>query len=345
MRTKLLLGCLSLLTLLFAACGPENKSVTEPLTPEEAQKLAKKYENFLTIYENQIYHEVNKYPENSLTKQRLRKLTYGDFMDFYTKIFDTEWVAQTEKRIDAEWEEKYDMKKLTPRLNAMADSIITAWEKYEKESDPSTYASVELVDIKKSAYVVLKITPLKGDIDKIKISYRLFHTKEELPYRVNDQMGGGEVIVEKPISQPIVVENEMTLSIGYPGLNPSYYDYFYNTPIEKIKQSCKLDASVTEVKKNGETINWLTISDKKPYCVYDYKEFVKKGDTSSSEYMRERDSFIHDYIDRNYEKKSSYHSTQIMKVQYELNPLAFLLYYGESFTNVSLELWGMEPLN
>ena len=43
----------------FSACTPENKSVTEPLTPEETEEIDKKYPGFSYNYETYIYPKVN----------------------------------------------------------------------------------------------------------------------------------------------------------------------------------------------------------------------------------------------------------------------------------------------
>lgn len=37
---------LGMLLFAFSACTPENKSVTEPLTPEETEEIDKKYPGF-----------------------------------------------------------------------------------------------------------------------------------------------------------------------------------------------------------------------------------------------------------------------------------------------------------
>ena len=109
--TKFLLALVCLLAL--SACGPEHKSVLEPLTPEEADELAGKYEHFINIYERVIFPKVDKLPEHSLFRQKLEKLTYGDFMEFYL-LDKEEW----EKRFSEEWKQRYDMN----RLNQQVDS-------------------------------------------------------------------------------------------------------------------------------------------------------------------------------------------------------------------------------
>lgn len=115
--TKFLLALVCLLAL--SACGPEHKSVLEPLTPEEADELAGKYEYFINIYERVIFPRVDKLPENSLFRQRLEKLTYGDFAKFYL-LDEKEWKEQ----FSGEWKQRYDMN----RLNQQVDSIVAYWK-------------------------------------------------------------------------------------------------------------------------------------------------------------------------------------------------------------------------
>lgn len=118
METRAILVVL-ILSLTFSACGPEHKSVLDPLTPEEADELAGKYEHFIGIYERVIFPKVDKLPENSLFRQRLEKLTYGDFAEFYL-LDETEW----KERFSEEWKRQYDMN----RLDQQVDSIMDYWK-------------------------------------------------------------------------------------------------------------------------------------------------------------------------------------------------------------------------
>ena len=56
---------LGMLLFAFSACTPENKSVTEPLTPEETEEIDKKYPGFSYNYETYIYPKVNKLSKSS----------------------------------------------------------------------------------------------------------------------------------------------------------------------------------------------------------------------------------------------------------------------------------------
>lgn len=188
MKTKILLASL-ILTLTFSACGPEHKSVLEPLTPEEADNLVGKYDHFLDIYEHIIFPKVNQLSSQSLLKQRLKDLSYGDFMEFYNRLLDNDY----KERASEEWDKKYDLVELTRQVDSMADSIEAYWENYKENESPRSYISVELLDIEKKSWVddswgysrnkldvslKLKVIPMKGKIDKLSVGY--VYTKEIL---------------------------------------------------------------------------------------------------------------------------------------------------------------------
>ena len=135
---------LGMLLFAFSACTPENKSVTEPLTPEETEEIDKKYPGFSYNYETYIYPKVNKLSKSSSFYLKLKKLTYADFMDFIQKqlqLHESKWEKQAEEKAIQEWNKKFDIEKLTHRLDAMTDSIITSWENYYKENNLNTYLS------------------------------------------------------------------------------------------------------------------------------------------------------------------------------------------------------------
>ena len=54
---------------LSAYGGPLDKSVTEPLTPEESEEVAQKFPNFVGVYERLIFPEVRKWDDHSLTNK------------------------------------------------------------------------------------------------------------------------------------------------------------------------------------------------------------------------------------------------------------------------------------
>ena len=51
---------LGMLLFAFSACTPENKSVTEPLTPEETEEIDKKYPGFSYNGKNRLRRKLYK---------------------------------------------------------------------------------------------------------------------------------------------------------------------------------------------------------------------------------------------------------------------------------------------
>lgn len=323
------------LTLVLSACGgPLNKPVTEPLTLEEVETIAKKYDDFKREYEHEIFPKIDKMMDNSLEKQQYEKLTYGDYMKFRELYFHNDW----KERFGREWEQRFDEEKLTRQLDSMVDSIISYWDNYMIENAPSTYVSIELTEIIKSVSeswggrhldvsARLKVVPLRGKIDKMSVSYVLYRTDktDHETYTIAEHLGSGKIEIESPFDTPIVVDSKLSVSNNWIS---RWYDYVCDTPADVLKKKCKLYAPSPELMVGGENIDLMALYDKRPSYVYEYKE--AKSDTSSSSYKSSREKFIKKCIDKDYyADKSDYISMRECQTLYEYNPLAYLLYFGK----------------
>lgn len=321
----------------LSACGgPLNKSVTEPLTPEEMETIAKKYNSFKYEYEHKIFPKINKMIDKSLEKQQFKKLTYGDYIKFREYWLNNNW----DEQFGPEWEKRFDDEKLTKQLDSMVDSIIQYWDNYIIENGPSTYVSIELLEITKSVSsswigtplttvsARLKIVPLRGKIDKMSASYTLYRTDKTDPktYKIGEELGSGTIEIETPFDDPITIESKLSVNNSWMG---RWYDYVCNTPVEILKEKCKLHAPLPELIVKGENIDILTLIRKRPSYVYGYKE--ARNNTASSEYKADREKFIQEYIDKDYyADKSVYISKREYQTLYEYNPLAYDLCFGEN---------------
>ena len=323
-------------SLALTACGPEHKSVLEPLTPEEADELAGKYEHFINIYERVIFPKVDKLSENSLFRQRLEELTYGDFMEFYKQVHDNDY----EERASEEWDKKYDLEKLTRQLDSMADSIDAYWNNYKETESPESYISVEFLDMEKKSRVdnswgfavnyldvslKLKVTPLKGKIDKLSVSYVLYKGNEPT---VGALVGSGKIEIDSPFDSPKIVSSKLSIGDYKPWVNYEDYEaYIRNNSIETIKRQCHISLSSPTLTIDGKLFNNRVFYDKIPYYANRYKELRK--DTASSDYKLCRDIFIKEEIDKTYDEKDMWVFRRECQMEYEFNPVAYALFYGE----------------
>ena len=335
MKTKTLLAGL-VLTLTFSACGPEHKSVLEPLTPEEADNLAGKYDGFLSIYEHIIFPKVNQLSSQSLLKQRLKDLSYGDFMEFYNQIFDNDY----EERASEEWDKKYDLVALTRQVDSMADSIEAYWENYKENESPRSYISVELLDIEKKSWVddffgytqnkldvslKLKVIPMKGKIDKLSVSYELYKGDT---YNLGARVGSGKIEINTPFDAPVTVTSKLEVPDYKPWINSMDYEkYIRNNSVEAIMKQCHISMNSPELTIDGMTYNMKIFWDKIPYYATHYKEL--RQDTASADYKDCRDTFIKEEIDMTYDKKETWVYIHKTRMDYDFNPLAFTFFYGE----------------
>ena len=328
-----------ILLLTFTACGPEHKSVLEPLTPEEAEELSGKYKQFkfINIYERVIFPKVDKIPENSLFRQRLEKLTYGDFMEFYKQLFYNDY----KKRASEEWDKKYDLKKLTQQLDSMTDSIDAYWNNYKEKESPESYISVEFLDMEKKSWVdnswgfavnqlnvslKLKVTPLKGKIDKLSVSYVLYKGSK---HTVRAHVGGGKIEIDSPFDSPIIVSSQLAIGDYKPWVdNEDYKAYIRNNSIETIKKQCHISLDSPTLTIDGKQFDMMVFYDKIPYYANRYKELRK--DTTSSDYKLCRDVFIRGEIDKTYYEKDTWVFRRECQMEYEYNPVAYTLFYGEN---------------
>lgn len=332
--TKILLGLVC--SLVLSACDPEHKSVLESLTPEEADELAGKYEDFIDIYERVIFPKVDKLPEHSLFRQRLEKLTYGDFMEFHRQLFDNDY----KERASKEWDERYDLEKLTRQLDSMTDSIDAYWNDYKKNESPSSYISVEFLDMEKKSWVddswgftvnkldvslKLKVTPLKGKIDKLSVSYALYKGSE---HTLGAHVGDGSIEIDTPFDSPEIVSSQLKIGDYKPWINNEDYKvYIRNNSVETIKKQCHIYLHSPTLTIDGKKFDTIIFYDKIPYYANRYKEL--RNDTTSSDYKFCRDTFIKGEIDKTYDVKDAWVFRREYQMKYEFNPVAYALFYGE----------------
>lgn len=349
-----------IMVIALSACSPLNKPVTESLTPKEAESIAKKYDNFLFVYEDLIFRQVSKLPDKSLYKQKLEKLTYGDFMEFYNLVYENNW----KKQLTHEWDEKYDEEKLNKQMDSMVDSLIAERERDRKENGIDTYVSIQLSEIKKQventdniwqngkklkASARLKVVPLKKQLDELHASFTLHHTDGFNPQHVTlaTQMASGKIKIMNSFNAPIEIECDLeTRHMLIRDLK--WHDYFCNTPVDAIKQKCILHLNINYAMIDGKKIDNEILLGEEPYYLSNYKLAREKGfsfsDKSGQTWYIYRREFIQKHIDREYDEKSDYIYKNVPKRLYQHNPLAFSLFYSEEFTERCINKYGWEPL-
>ena len=160
---------LFLFVVLFASCNNYlDKSVFEPLSLNELNKEIKKDSMFSFIYQaiQKVYENVLK---SDVDKAKYADLTYARMLDTYNYRLDSNEL----KKVKKEWFSNYG----SIRENFNIDSISNYWLEYQRSNPLDKYVKIEFIGFDKNEsshtsrklylYSKFKITPLKGNIDKI----------------------------------------------------------------------------------------------------------------------------------------------------------------------------------
>lgn len=330
------------LFLLNACAGPAGKPVSEPLTLEEVEHIAQKHPGFERIYQNSIFPQVDRLPEHSLFRQRLKSLSYEEYLEFYNLVLNNNF----NETLSLEYAEKYDKVELTRRVDVIADSLVKDWEDYYAQNAPSTYAKIELDGITKEfvpdhwtgekeikVSAQLKVTPLKGRIDKLSATWGLTKNADG-----SYPLGDGKIEIDTPFEQTITVNCALRIfRVWYS--DRTCENYFRNTPANTIKRKTYFYTSSIEVTSNGNVINNQMFYDMRPYNAVFYQE--ERNNPDDRDFKRHREELAKAYIDRNYrEDLQEYVSNRTQQELYKSNPLAFALFFGEDVEAYCLQEWG-----
>lgn len=343
-RLPLCLLCGIVLMLLLNACaGPAGKPVTEPLTLEEVETIVKKYPNFAVVYQDIIFPEVDRLPEHSFFRQKLKKLSYGEYMEFFNLVGNNDF----EETLSREYAGKYNEAAITRRLDVVADSLVKVWEADYAQNGPESYAKFELEGITKKfvpdrwsgekrveVTARIRVTPLKGKIDKLSATFSMTKNEETFP------LGDGKIAVNTPFEQPVAVDGGIRIFRAWYTDN-TCESYFANTPANTIKQKAYFHISGVEVTVGDKLVNDKIFFDLRPYDAVFYQD--ERNNPDSEDFKRYREELAKMYIDRNYrENLEDYVQNRRMQELYKFSPLAFALFFGEDREEFYLEEWGKD---
>lgn len=102
---------LGMLLFAFSACTPENKSVTEPLTPEETEEIDKSIQDFLIIMRLTSTLKWTNCRKARLFTLNWRSLPMPTLWILY-KTVTIAWIEmgkQAEEKAIQEWNKKFDI--------------------------------------------------------------------------------------------------------------------------------------------------------------------------------------------------------------------------------------------
>lgn len=122
------------LIVLIGCTSPLEKSVMEPLTSKELDKIAGKDNSFLATYSIVEGKWNNTF--NSQDSARWKDLTYGRLHSYIARVEKETTDSPLIASLRTEWENQYN------KNAAQADSMATLWNEYLTSNDPDSLVSV-----------------------------------------------------------------------------------------------------------------------------------------------------------------------------------------------------------
>ncbi len=320
---KIILGTLFLF-LVISCDNALNKSIVEPLTPEEVSQAVKKEPEFYLTYEFVELHD--NYLRTTAQKAMWQDLTYKRLHKFMSIILDRDFQESHQKEFTQKWELQYGHYKVS------ADSVCDIWQRYWDTHRATNYVRVDLIDIEKeymqppwggdpivtSRKFVLKVTPLRGTVDSVSFDYDLFEMDEEPSF--SDMFSHyHSAEISSPFSTPVVVRDSPTVKFQ---IDETIKSSDFKTVLNKYKFAFAINYVIV----NGKRINTLALRQATPDAVYEY--MMEKGKDTESDFNKEYalKRLVEDVLKKEYESKESYIFKQMNDVYSKIDELAFRFY-------------------
>ena len=172
---RIIIAYICSVILLVGCQSPLEKSVLEPLTSKQLDKVAKKDKSFLATYS--IVEEKWNYITSSADSARWRDITYGRLHYFINTTKSAELNSPLFEKLRCDWENSYI------QSNREVDSIVSHWKNYLQTNSPDSLVSVIFSGVELDKFrnrkkeidtlvkVKVMIKPLKYTVDSLSLLY------------------------------------------------------------------------------------------------------------------------------------------------------------------------------
>lgn len=309
---------------ILLSCNPiPDKSISDPLTPEELSKIFDKDTTFRKTYE--FLETANKLVLNSdVKKAEFLALTYRRFHEFFKMADNT---SQGYKRMDSTYRAEWDL--LVAGYQPKIDSISSYWEHYLSDKRIDEYVYVDFAGVvvytrygyTDSFGLKFLVDPYKDyQIDRIKVSYKIIDQILFEDFEKEKKLGIDQVfsIQDFEINRPINGLEEVEIRIR--NRNREIFYKLYPDGLEYDKQ---IIASVDEVVIDGKTIK--NKASDIPYVV---REYWKDSMDSTNRFDQFTvTSIINEFIDKDFKYQFEYSIQKIKEYLEEKDSLSFKYYF------------------
>lgn len=321
----ILMACLLAGCTMLTGCSNAGKSVLEPLTQQERQKLVEKDEMYAKVF--RLVDSQEKEELTASDRKTLEGLTYRQLKDFVARWKRTsEHRKAREAALTGEWEQHYG------HYYTQVDSIDRHWKQALEEVIPSSWLKVEWVDITDRSEAVLgyikvalRLTPLKGTVDSAKLYYGLTLQGHKPFYTYFETTGRNCMEVKKPFSSPIVCETWMnfnTIDLDTRKVG--------SMSAAELQQIYAFDFNITRLVCNGEPVSYIKVYNEVPFSV---RSMWKERSDCDEEMWRDisKDiyyaSIVHELIDSTMPYKKDYVRDAVRREASEDDEVATMYFY------------------
>ena len=288
----------------IVGCNPiPDKSIGEPLSPEELAKIFESDTSFKATY--QFVESANKLVLNTdVKKAEFLELSYRDFHDFFLVANNS---SDAYKKLDSSYNAEWNQKIL--RFQPQIDSISNYWKIFYSDKNINEYAYVDFAGVVKytrygypdSFGLKFLIGPYRDyTLERIKVSYDIKSEVFEKDFMQEKILDISQVfsIHDFEIKRPIKDLEEVEIRIGR---NNS--DVFYDLYPNGLEYDKVVLASVDEVVVNGKIIK--NQANEIPYEVKKYwRETLNDSTNKFDEFTVT--SFVNEFLDKDFEYQFEY---------------------------------------
>lgn len=288
--------------LLGSCSSPAQRPVTEPIPLDEMNLLLKDKPDYGPVL---MLAEKFRTQAGTLEMARANDLTYKALHDFYKSYTNSELHNRLGIQATREWTERFGA------AYDRTDSIIDRWKAFLDENKPDSYVRVELQSILPaessygSAGVVLRVTPLKGPVDRVEGSFGLFKHGQRHYFGDVGPARGNTFSFTGGLSAPATCRTTMGYSIWdiHDGDIPyTMYPDRPGLPLSELLEKYDFDYTVTTLVREGRQIRFADIYGQIPSPVRNY--WQEKDKETYDEYLR--GEIVRNLVDSAFTDRSDY---------------------------------------
>ena len=320
---RIIIAYICSVILLVGCQSPLEKSVLEPLTTKQLDKVAKEDKSFLATYS--IVEEKWNYITSPADSARWRAVTYSRLHNYLNTTKSAELNSPLFDKLRSDWENSYI------QSNNAVDSIVAYWKNYLSVNSPDslvsvTFAGVELdkfrnqkKEIDTLVKVKVKIKPLSGAIDSLSLLYGFSLDSSNVHYYFPFNGKLNFIKHKRTLQDSIIIK-------VYPYLLPCV-----KQALVKHDSTVQFKVAMHSVYSNGKCYNADSLKKDLPTAVLALIE----SETSMGEPMFDasfyRENIIREEIDPAFVSQSAYIKLNAEQFYRELDSLVFnyINYRGE----------------